>query len=110
MTPLLFDPAAAPSGAWPPDRPIEHAYIEAIAQAGVGAMVSNVRTEWRALRAGDRLRLQVGAGLAFDMFQVSPEVFYVPGPDWWVAFAGGERPAAMHVRGMFVDAIARRLP
>ena len=62
------------------------------------------------LRAGDRLRLQVGAGLAFDMFQVSPEVFYVPGPDWWVAFAGGERPAAMHVRGMFVDAIARRLP
>lgn len=62
------------------------------------------------LRAGDRLRLQVGAGLAFDMFQVSPEVFYVPGPDWWVAFSGGERPEAMHVRGMFVDAVARRLP
>lgn len=63
------------------------------------------------VRAGNRLRLQAGDGLAFDMFAVSPEVFYVPGPDWWVAFGGGgERPDAMHVRGMFVDAVARRLP
>lgn len=62
------------------------------------------------LRAGDRLRLQAGAGLEFDMFQVSPEVFYVPGPDWWVAFSGDARPGAMHVRGMYLDAIAHRLP
>jgi hypothetical protein len=53
------------------------------------------------------LRLQIGTGLEFDVFQVSREVFYVPGPDYWLAFSGGE-PAAMHIRSMFVDTVARR--
>lgn len=54
------------------------------------------------------LRLQIGGGLEFDVFQVSREVFYVPGPDYWLAFSGGPRPEAMHIRSMFIDTVARR--
>lgn len=57
----------------------------------------------------EHLRMQVGAGLEFDVFQVSRDVFYVPGPDYWIAFSGGPRPDAMHVRSMFVDTVARRV-
>lgn len=59
--------------------------------------------------AGGRLRLRSG-GLWFDAFQVAPDVLYVPGPDWWLRFAPGAPPAAMHVRSMFVDEIAARRP
>ena len=57
---------------------------------------------------GEPLRLRVGTGLDFDVFQVSPEVFYVPGPDYWLAFSGGARPTTLHLRSMFVDVVARR--
>jgi CubicO group peptidase (beta-lactamase class C family) len=57
-----------------------------------------------------RLRIRAADGLEFDVFQVSREVFYVPGLDYWLAFEGGTPPAAMHVRSMFVDAVARRAP
>ena len=52
---VLFDPLAPPLGAWPLGRTVERKYIEAVAQAGVDAMVSNVRTQWLALRSGDRV-------------------------------------------------------
>jgi hypothetical protein len=55
MTPTLFDPADPPPGIWPAGQPVERAWLEAMAQAGVGAMVSNCRTRWLALRSGDRL-------------------------------------------------------
>jgi CubicO group peptidase (beta-lactamase class C family) len=73
--------------------------------------------EWVAGEAGTltiadgslRPTLRTGEGPEFDMFQVSPEVLYVPGNDYWVAFSG-DGPSAMHVRSVFVDFVARRLP
>jgi CubicO group peptidase (beta-lactamase class C family) len=62
-------------------------------------------------RTESRLQLRVDSGLAFDVFQVSRDVFYAPGPDYWLAFSGPrEQPATLHVRGMFVDAAASRMP
>ena len=66
---------------------------------------------------GEALRLQAAGGLAFEVFQVSREVFYVPGPDWWLAFSEREpghatgRPAGLrlHLRGMYHDVQAWRL-
>ena len=58
--------------------------------------------------AGPGLRLRAGSGLEFDVFRVSPEVFYVPGLDYWIAFGDEEFPSAMHVRSMFVNVVARR--
>lgn len=55
MNAVLFDPLDPPPDAWPAGRPVARQYIEAIAQAGVKAMVSNVRTRWLALRSGDRV-------------------------------------------------------
>lgn len=55
MTPLLFDPRDPPAGVWPEDASTERAYIEAIAIAGVPAMVANVSTDWWALRSRDRV-------------------------------------------------------
>jgi CubicO group peptidase (beta-lactamase class C family) len=54
------------------------------------------------------LRMRFGAGLEYDVFQVSREVFYVPGPDVWFAFSGSPPAVSMHLRGMFVDAVAQR--
>ncbi len=54
------------------------------------------------------LRLRVGTGLEYDVFQVSREIFYVPGPDYWIGFTGADAPSAMHVRSMFLDVVARR--
>lgn len=63
------------------------------------------------IRAGSRLQLRVAGGLAFDVFQVGREVLYAPGPDYWLAFTGPrERPTTLHLRGMFVDATAPRMP
>jgi CubicO group peptidase (beta-lactamase class C family) len=58
--------------------------------------------------ADGRPRLRIGEGLEFDLFPVSREVFYAPGPDYWLAFSGGQTPAALHLRSMFVDVVARR--
>jgi len=63
------------------------------------------------LRAeGEALRLQVASGMEFDVFQVSREVFYVPAPDWWLAFSGGDAGRRLHLRSMALDAVAPRLP
>ncbi len=54
------------------------------------------------------LQMRVGAGLEFDVFQVGRQVFYVPGPDYWLAFSGGPRPSTMHLRSVFKDAKGSR--
>jgi hypothetical protein len=55
MKPMLFDPHRAPDGAWPAGRETERGYLQAVAQLGVPALVSNAATEWLALRSGERV-------------------------------------------------------
>ena len=77
MSLQLFDPASPPVDAWPEGREVERAYIEGIALAGVGAMVSNVRTEWRALRSGERVYpVTVNHGEAGDSYVCLPHSAY----------------------------------
>ena len=56
----------------------------------------------------NRLQLRVDEGLEFDVYPVTPEIFYVPGTDYWLAFSGGQSPSMMHIKTMFVDAVAHR--
>ncbi|HEU0223966.1 MAG TPA: serine hydrolase domain-containing protein [Steroidobacteraceae bacterium] len=80
------------------------------------AATATLAGTWRADELGELtisatgagLRLRAGAGLEFDMFRASPEVFYVPGLDYWIGFTGAGSPSAMHLRSMFVDVVARR--
>lgn len=77
MSLILFDPAAPPADAWPDGRAMERAYLEGIAGAGVGAMVSNVRTEWRALRAGERVYpVTINHGETGDSYVCLPHSAY----------------------------------
>jgi CubicO group peptidase (beta-lactamase class C family) len=56
------------------------------------------------------LRLRVGSGLEFDLFQVAPAEFYVPGLDQFVGFSGDAPARRMHVRSMFADFVTPRVP
>jgi hypothetical protein len=56
------------------------------------------------------LRLRINGGLEFDVFHIMPDAFYVPGPDYFVGFSGEAAVRQMHVRSMFVDIIALRIP
>jgi len=77
MSVLLFDPLAAPAGAWPEGHGMERRYIEAIAQGGPG-MVENVRTRWLALRSGERLYpITVNNGERGDSYVCLPHSAYV---------------------------------
>ncbi len=58
----------------------------------------------------DGMRLRQGLGLEFDVFQVSPEVFYVPGSDSFLGFTDASGRRRMHVRSMFTDFVALRTP
>lgn len=60
------------------------------------------------LEAG-RMQVRIGAGLQFDAFRIGPDVFYVPGPDYWLGFGAGLPPADLHIRSMFVDTVAHRV-
>lgn len=60
-------------------------------------------------RAGDGLRLRVGAGLDFDVFHVRPDAFYVPGLDWVVGVNATQAGRQLHVRSVFTDAVVRRV-
>jgi hypothetical protein len=74
----LFDPLDSPPDAWPEGCDTERAYIEGIARAGIAAMVSNVRTRWFALRAGDRVfPLTVNDGEVGDSYVCLPHSAYV---------------------------------
>jgi hypothetical protein len=56
------------------------------------------------------LRMQVGRGLEFDVFHIAPETFYVPGLDYFLAFSGDADARRLHIRSMFADVVAPRLP
>jgi len=68
--------------------------------------IGNARVD--SVAAGLALRLD--CGLTFDMFQIAPDTFFVPGMDYVVGFSGGARPATLHIRSMFLDATLNRLP
>lgn len=74
--------------------------------AGLGV----VRLSWN----GKGLQLQPEDGLRLDAYPVSRSVFYVPGNDWFIAFSRGAgddpRPSRLHVRSMYLQADATRLP
>lgn len=77
MTPHLFDPAHAAPGDWPEGDSDARRYLEGIAAAGIPAMVSNVRTQWRALRVGDRaLPVTVNDGELGDSYVCLPHSAY----------------------------------
>ncbi len=63
---------------------------------------------------GQWLQEQPDGGLQLNADPVSRSVFYVPGTDWWIGFTGragnDARPARLHVRSMYVEADADRLP
>jgi len=90
----------------PPEAAIAFLPLDAATRAAVTGDWALDSAGMLTVSAGG-LRLRAGDGLEFDMFQVSPEVLYVPGPDWWIAFSG-MGPDAMHVRSVFTDFIARR--
>ena len=102
-------PAAAPEPHAAGLKRIEPKALAALtgryALPGVGSAVLTLE--------GERLRLQVDDGLVYDAHQVSREVFYVPGTDWWLAFSetptGGASPLRLHLRGMYHDAQGARL-
>jgi CubicO group peptidase (beta-lactamase class C family) len=60
--------------------------------------------------SNDGLRLRVGGGLEFDMFHVTPDAFYTPGLDYVVGFSGDMATRRMHVRSIFDDFVASRVP
>ena len=78
MSVTIFDPADPPAGAWSEgDAPMRD-YIEGMAQAGVGTMVSNVQTRWLALHSGDRiLPLTVNDGEVGDSYVCLPHSAYI---------------------------------
>ena len=45
-----------------------------------------------------------------DIFHLTLDTFYVPGLDYFLAFSGGADSLRMHVRSMFADFIATRVP
>ena len=56
-----------------------------------------------------RLRMRIGDGLAFDVFQVGRAIFYVPGLDHWLAFSGERPPASFRLRSMYLDEAPTRV-
>ena len=58
---------------------------------------------------GADLRLCIDGEPDYPVFQVSSEVFYVPGRDLWLGFTGGEGPAVMQVRSVLADHTVIRL-
>lgn len=61
------------------------------------------------LADAERFVIKVDGGLAFDAFGVSEDVFYVPGPDFYMRFGPGERAVSMQVRSLFVEGIGARV-
>jgi hypothetical protein len=51
----LFNPATAEETDWPPNAGQARAFICAVAKIGPTALASNIATQWRALRSGDRV-------------------------------------------------------
>lgn len=76
--PILFDPLHPPPGIWDGVPDAERSYIEQMAQAGVPAMVSNVRTVWRAIRSGGRVfPVTINDGEMGDSYVCLPHSAYI---------------------------------
>jgi CubicO group peptidase (beta-lactamase class C family) len=58
---------------------------------------------------GKRLRLQLDGGLVYDMFRITPTLFYVPGLDMQAGFSGTADAPVLHLRNLLVDLDARRI-
>lgn len=91
----------------PPEAPVAFLPLDAAMRTAVAGSWNSDSAMLTVSENEGRLRLRIDDGLELDMFQVSPEVLYVPGFDYWIAFSG-TGPDAMHVRSVFTDFIARR--
>lgn len=98
-TPPATDPA--PAGFRRMQAEARGALGGAYAVDGVGRVVLR--------HGGPGLQMQVDGGLVYDLFPVSPEVFYVPGTDWWLAFSDAPQGLRLHVHGMYHQASGPRL-
>lgn len=75
--PTVFDPMHVDSAVWPQGNDVARAYIGMLAQAGVGAMVRNVRTRWLALLSGEHVfPLTVNDGETGDSYVCLPHSAY----------------------------------
>jgi CubicO group peptidase (beta-lactamase class C family) len=83
------------------DDATQSAAVGAYAAQGIGVITVEAGA------AG--LVLRIDCGLQLDMFRIPPDVFYVPGVDYWVSFSGGIPQATMHARSMFLDTTLARL-
>lgn len=72
----LFDPAD-PQADWPAIDPAERLYIEAVARAGVPAIVANARARWLTVRSNDRvLPVTINHGEVGDSYVCLPHSAY----------------------------------
>lgn len=96
-----------------PDRGLRPAFV-AVDKRERGAMAGRYAVAGgdtiSVTHSSDAFRMQVGDGLEFEIFQVAPDAFYVPGLDYVLGFTDGADVRTMHVRSMFADFIALRIP
>ena len=91
-------------------RPTFVALDDARRHAVVGRYVARGGDTIRVIDSRDGLRLRIGAGLDFEVFHITPDIFYVPGLDDFVGFSDAADGARIHVRSMFDDFVAVRIP
>lgn len=96
-----------------PDRTPRPAFVavdDARRDAYVGRYVAPGGDTIRVVDSRDGLRMRIGSGLEFDVFHITPEMLYVPGLDWFAGFSGQAGGVRIHVRSMFADFAAQRIP
>lgn len=91
-------------------RPTFVAVDDARREVVVGRYVAPGSDTIRVVDSRDGLRLRIGSGLDFDVFHIAPDMFYVPGLDYFVGFSGDADARRIHVRSMFVDFVVPRIP
>lgn len=89
-------------------RPAFIAVNDARRNAVVGRYVAPGGDTLRVVDSRDGLRLRIGSGLDFDIFHITPELFYVPGLDYFVGFSGDADELRIHVRSLLVDFVVPR--
>ncbi len=93
-----------------------HAYIEVSAPTRprlVGTYLAaphSMNIQVALTADGKRLTLQRDGGLVYDLFKISPTLFYLPGLDAQVGFSGSLDAPVLHLRSLFLDLDARRQP
>ncbi|MFN0184081.1 MAG: serine hydrolase domain-containing protein [Aquabacterium sp.] len=107
---LAGRPATPPSPAASALVPLPRAARGSVAGRYRAPGLGPVHLRW----TGQQLLIQPDGGLPLDAHPVSRSVFYVPGLDWFIGFSAGTggdpRPALLHVRSMYLEADATRLP